>query len=154
MSRAQRRVSPGRRRTQPSDRKRSVAANSAEGRTYKIGEAADILGLKAYVLRFWESEFPMLRPGHTASKHRVYSDEDLERLKLVKRLLHEERLTIQGAKMRLKEMAAEVNSRDSKQHDLPLVTAKTAEQPVDSKTRDKLREIRRDLESLLKIVRD
>jgi len=59
--------------------KKVGAANSAEGRTYKIGEAADILGLKAYVLRFWESEFPMLRPGHTASKHRVYSDEDLER---------------------------------------------------------------------------
>ena len=154
MSRPQRRVSPGRRRTQPSDRKRSVAANSSEGRTYKIGEAADILGLKAYVLRFWESEFPMLRPGHTASKHRVYSDVDLERLKLVKRLLHEERLTIQGAKMRLKEMASELNSRDSRQHDLPLVTAKASEQPVDNKTRDKLREIRRDLESLLKIVRD
>jgi len=52
-------------------------------------------------------------------------------------------------------MAAEVNSRDFEAaRPSPRNTGKTTEQPVDSKTRDKLREIRRDLESLLKIVRD
>ena len=60
----------------------------------KIGEAAKVLGVEAYVLRFWETQFPFLRPRHAHSKHRFYAAQDLQTLQLIKRLLHEERFTV------------------------------------------------------------
>ncbi len=95
MTRPPRRVSKGRRST---TRDRASLSSSAAVKSYKIGEAAHLVGVKPYVLRFWESEFPILRPAHTQSKHRVYLDKDIEMLRLVRKLLHEERFTIEGAK--------------------------------------------------------
>src|SRR5579862_4629960 len=84
------------------------------GRTYKISEAARIIGVKAYVLRFWETQFAALRPSHTQSKHRVYRQKDLELLKQIKQLLHAERFTIEGAKKRLKELELEEAPAESR----------------------------------------
>jgi DNA-binding transcriptional MerR regulator len=69
---------------------------------FKIGEVAKIVGVKPYVLRYWETEFPNIRPGKTRSKHRLYRRRDVESLLEIKRLLHNERYTIEGAKRRLK----------------------------------------------------
>ncbi len=69
---------------------------------FKIGEVARIVGVKPYVLRYWETEFPAIRPGKTRSKHRLYRRRDVEALLEIKRLLHNERYTIEGAKRRLK----------------------------------------------------
>jgi DNA-binding transcriptional MerR regulator len=69
---------------------------------FKIGEVAKIVGVKPYVLRYWETEFPIIRPGKTRSKHRLYRRRDVEALLEIKRLLHNERFTIEGAKRRLK----------------------------------------------------
>lgn len=69
---------------------------------FKIGEVAKLVGVKPYVLRYWETEFPMIRPGKTRSKHRLYRRRDVEALLEIKRLLHNERYTIEGAKRRLK----------------------------------------------------
>ena len=73
----------------------------------KIGEAAKALGVEAYVLRFWETQFPFLRPRHAQSKHRFYAAQDLETLRLIKRLLHQERFTIEGAKKYIREVGLE-----------------------------------------------
>ena len=67
-------------------------------RTYKIGEAAQLLNLKSYVLRFWETEFPQLSPLRTEKGQRLYSETDLELLKFIRNLLHERGLTIEGAR--------------------------------------------------------
>ncbi len=67
-------------------------------RTYKIGEAAQILKLKSYVLRFWETEFPQLSPMRTDKGQRLYSESNLETLKFIRHLLHERGLTIEGAR--------------------------------------------------------
>ena len=67
-------------------------------RTYKIGEAAQLLNLKSYVLRFWETEFPQLTPIRTEKGQRLYSESDLELLKFIRHLLHERGLTIEGAR--------------------------------------------------------
>ncbi len=75
-----------------------------EARPLKIGEAARLLGVEAYVLRFWETQFPFLRPRHTASAHRMYAPENIESLKMVKRLLHVEGFTIAGAKRHIREV--------------------------------------------------
>lgn len=69
---------------------------------FKIGEVAKLVGVKPYVLRYWETEFPMIRPGKTRSRHRLYRRRDVEALLEIKRLLHNERYTIEGAKRRLK----------------------------------------------------
>ena len=71
-------------------------------RFFRIGEVSRIIGVKPYVLRYWESQFPTLRPRRADSKQRTYQREDIETLGEIKRLLYEERLTIEGAKKRLK----------------------------------------------------
>ncbi len=73
-------------------------------RYFRIGEVSRIIGVKPYVLRYWELEFPTLRPKRADSRQRVYKREDIETLGAIKKLLYEERLTIAGAKNRLKAM--------------------------------------------------
>ena len=71
-------------------------------KTYKIGQAATLLDVKPFVLRFWEGEFrEVLVPVRTPSGQRAYSEGNLETVRRIKRLLYEEGLTIEGAKKRL-----------------------------------------------------
>ena len=70
---------------------------------FKIGEVAKLVGVKPYVLRYWETEFSILRPGKTRSHHRLYRRKDVETLLEIRRLLYTERYTIEGAKRRLRE---------------------------------------------------
>src|SRR5207302_3656082 len=73
---------------------------------FKIGEVAKLVGVKPYVLRYWETEFSVLRPGKTRARHRLYRRKDVEMLLEIRRLLYTERYTIEGAKRRLREMSA------------------------------------------------
>lgn len=72
---------------------------------FKIGEVADIVGVRSHVLRYWESEFSGLKPMKTRGSHRVYRRKDVELAMLIRRLLHDEGYTISGAKKKLKESA-------------------------------------------------
>jgi len=63
-------------------------------------------GVPAYVLRFWENEFPMVRPRRTEAGQRLYRQADIERILLIKHLLHEKRFTIRGARQHLKRASA------------------------------------------------
>ena len=67
-------------------------------RTYRIGEAASLLNLKTYVLRFWETEIPQLVPLRTEKGQRLYTEADLALLRRIRFLLHERGLTIEGAR--------------------------------------------------------
>lgn len=71
----------------------------------RIGEAAKLLALEPYVLRFWESEFSQLTPLRTEKGQRLYTEQDLELLRKIQTLLYDEGLTIEGAKRRLEESA-------------------------------------------------
>jgi DNA-binding transcriptional MerR regulator len=71
---------------------------------FKIGEVAQIVGVRPHVLRYWETEFSALRPMKTRGAHRVYRRRDVELSVLIKRLLHDDGLTIPGAKKRLREL--------------------------------------------------
>ena len=73
---------------------------------FKIGEVSRILGVKPYVLRFWESEF-RITPAKNQSQHRVYKRQEVETLLEIKHLLYEERFTIEGARVKLKERLKE-----------------------------------------------
>jgi DNA-binding transcriptional MerR regulator len=69
---------------------------------YKIGEVCDITGLRPSVLRFWEKEFKQLRPTKSGGGQRFYTAENIELVKLLKKMLYEEKYTIEGAKKKLK----------------------------------------------------
>jgi len=71
---------------------------------FKIGEVADLVGVKPYVLRYWETEFPFLAPQKSQTQQRMYSRVDVENALLVKHLLHDLRFSIEGAKKRLSEL--------------------------------------------------
>jgi len=70
---------------------------------YRIGEVSRITGTKSFVLRYWETEFPMLQPVKTANGHRLYRREDVETVQRIKRLLYDEGFTIAGARRHLRE---------------------------------------------------
>jgi DNA-binding transcriptional MerR regulator len=71
-------------------------------RFFRIGEVSRIIGVKPYVLRYWETEFPTLRPKRADSRQRIYQREDIETIGEIKKLLYEEKLTIEGVRKRLK----------------------------------------------------
>lgn len=66
--------------------------------TYRIGEAAELLQLETHVLRFWQSKFPQLAPLRTEKGQRRYTEEDVALLRRIKQLLHEQGMTIEGAR--------------------------------------------------------
>ncbi len=68
---------------------------------FRIGEVAKLAGIKPYVLRFWESEFPGLGPKKSGTGHRLYRRKDVELVLEIKRLLYEKRFTIEGARKTL-----------------------------------------------------
>ena len=72
-----------------------------EKRYFRIGEVSRIVGVEPYVLRYWESEFPQVRPRRADSNQRTYQKPDLEILLEIKRLLYEEKMTIEGARQKL-----------------------------------------------------
>ena len=73
---------------------------------FKVGEVSDILGVPAYVLRFWETEFKRISPKRTSSGQRLYRKNDIELILKIKHLLYEKKFTIQGAKQHLKAKSA------------------------------------------------
>ena len=74
----------------------------SDKRYFRIGEVSRIIGVEPYVLRYWESEFPQIRPSRADSNQRTYQKRDLEIIMEIKSLLYDEKLTIKGAKRRLK----------------------------------------------------
>jgi DNA-binding transcriptional MerR regulator len=70
---------------------------------FSIGEVCDLTGLKAHVLRYWESQFRFLNPAKNRSGNRVYQRKEIELVLLVKHLLYTEKYTIDGARQKLNE---------------------------------------------------
>jgi len=106
---------------------------------FKIGEVSEIVGVEPYVLRYWETEFELLKPSKAPSRHRLYKKKDVELLLDIKRLLYSEGFTIEGARKKLKETKRE----EKGQLKLPL---------SEQKYRNALAKIKRDLQSLRKLL--
>ncbi len=68
---------------------------------YRIGEVSRLTGLEQYVLRYWETEFPQIKPDKGKSKQRLYSKKDLDMILQIKHLLYKEGYTIAGARKKL-----------------------------------------------------
>ena len=71
---------------------------------YSIGEVCDLTGLKAHVLRYWETQFELLRPTKNRAGNRVFRPKEIELILLMKHLLYEKKFTIDGARQRLLDM--------------------------------------------------
>jgi DNA-binding transcriptional MerR regulator len=65
---------------------------------FRIGDVSKLAGVEPYVLRFWESEFPMLNPKKSGTNQRLYRRKDVETILEIKHLLYEKRFTIEGAR--------------------------------------------------------
>jgi DNA-binding transcriptional MerR regulator len=85
---------------------------------FRIGEVATLCRLPAYVLRFWETEFPQLKPIKSSTGQRMYRKRDVESVVRIKKLLYEDGFTIAGARVQLRE---EIKS-DRTQTTLPFPT--------------------------------
>lgn len=111
---------------------------------FRIGEVAKLVGVKPYVLRYWETEFTILRPGKTPSHHRLYRRRDVETLLEIKKLLYEEGFTIAGAKKKLKD--SEPGGEIEMALSLPVSERSHYSQPCDHL--QLLRSIKEDLRTL------
>jgi len=80
---------------------------------FKIGEVSSITGIEPYILRYWESEFKLVKPYRTKSNQRLYRRKDVESVLKIKTMLYDEKFTIAGAKKRIR-----INEKPEKQ--LPL----------------------------------
>lgn len=79
---------------------------------YSIGEVCDLTGLKPHVLRYWETQFDVLNPTKNRAGNRVYRSRDVEVVMLVKKLLYDEKYTIEGANQKLIDMRREGELRN------------------------------------------
>lgn len=85
---------------------------------YKISEVCEITNLKSSVLRFWEKEFPQLLPFKTSTNRRFYTSEDIEKIKKIKHLLYEKRMTIEGAKKYINQKNPETDLEERNLNDI------------------------------------
>jgi len=90
---------------------------------YSISEVARLTGVQAHVLRFWESEFPQLKPAKNSSGRRIYSLADIERIRHIAYLLREKRYTIEGARAELSDEERPVTSPSAQRADLMALRA-------------------------------
>lgn len=97
---------------------------------FKIGDVADILGIKQYVLRYWETEFDILRPKKASNNQRMYTRKDVENALLIRKLLHRDRFSIEGARNAMKELKAHV--RKEKDNNVAIHKLENVSEGVDN----------------------
>ena len=108
---------------------------------FRIGDVASLVGVKPYVLRYWETEFPMITPQKSNTGQRVYRRADVETVLVIKHLLYDQRYSIEGARRKIRELR--------KEGDLKIVKQEMVQKPGFSE--QKIKEVRglvRDLRSL------
>ncbi len=126
-------------------------------RYFAIGEVSELCAVKPHVLRYWEQEFPQLKPVKRRGNRRYYQQDDVQMVRRIRSLLYEQGFTIGGARLRLKEsLRLVVPSRPlqtpavTPQQDLPQVAAAAVVARKGSKA--ELSKMRADLEAALKLL--
>ena len=113
---------------------------------FRIGEVSRLTQTKAYVLRYWETEFPSLRPGKSATGHRLYRRRDVEMVLEIRRLLYGQGFTIDGARKLLAGQSGAARDKGAQKHLFPDAGGSPG---VDGSG---LRHIRRELQGILSIL--
>ena len=112
---------------------------------YSISEVSTITGLEQYVLRYWESEFPQLKPAKNRAGNRIYTNKDIKLILYIKKLLRDERYTIEGAKRVLEEYVPESESVEQ----LELLNVPKKKKVTDEEIRTDMLEVRQFLVELV-----
>src|SRR5271165_57689 len=129
----------------------SVApVTSEEARMYRIGEVSRLADLKPFVLRYWETEFPMLQPVKSPRGHRLYRQEDVDLVLRIKRLLYDEGFTIAGARRHLRELPG--NGASGELAAIEHSAHSAAESPATHLNRKLLLDLRDTLRSFLTLL--
>lgn len=117
---------------------------------YKIQEVSDITGVKPYVLRYWETEFPNLKPEKDERDQRRYRKSDIELILQIKHLLYDERYTIAGARQKLLSEGKKTKAKKTTSS----TTEKKAKSPQKQlkKLQQELRTLRSELQSLIAFI--
>jgi DNA-binding transcriptional MerR regulator len=97
---------------------------------FKIGEVADIAGVQPYVLRYWETEFDELRPKKSDHNQRMYTRHDVKMVLMIRKLLHKDRFSIEGARKALRRLRTEVK-KETKIRDMSEKSSRAVEQLQD-----------------------
>ena len=112
---------------------------------YSIGEVSKMTELKAYVLRYWETEFKQLKPPKNRAGNRTYRQGDIDLILYIKDLLYNKKFTIEGARHQL------ANEKDSKKENIA-APVESAQQAAPAR-KETLLKIKQELETLLEILR-
>jgi DNA-binding transcriptional MerR regulator len=115
---------------------------------FRIGEVSRLTSTKQFVLRYWETEFPMLQPVKSPKGHRLYRRQDIDTVFLIKRLLYDEGFTIAGARRHLREQGNGQNGSNEG----PAANEARAAQPSLALNRKTLLDLRDSLRSLLTVL--
>ena len=127
----------------------------------RIGEVSRLTSTKQFVLRYWETEFPMLQPAKSPKGHRLYRREDIDTVFTIKRLLYDEGFTIAGARRHLREQAQGANSSTGRNLPIdeygeetahPALPPAVVSPPVAALNRKVLLDLRDSLRSLLTVL--
>jgi DNA-binding transcriptional MerR regulator len=118
-------------------RKRTHDAPTIPDRLYfKIGDVARICGLETYVLRFWESQFPQLKPNKSGTGQRLYRRREVEMVLEIKRLVHEEGYTLPGARQALDQQHRRGSLQESRPESQPVPPSRLATPSTESVKRN------------------
>ncbi|MEM1180739.1 MAG: MerR family transcriptional regulator [Acidobacteriota bacterium] len=118
---------------------------------YKIGEACKQVDIQPYVLRYWETEFPFLKPDKSKSGQRVYSERELDIVRRIKELLYEEGYTIAGAK---KKLEGELRDDSEGRPQLATPTPSSSDAPASNELQTELDSAREKIKTLRSGVED
>lgn len=115
---------------------------------YKIGEVSRIVGVESYVLRYWETEFPVLEPRKSKSGQRIYTKRDIDLILQIKKLLYDEKYTIDGVRRKLGGNIGQAESAASEVTAEEITAEERPERKIDTENildmvKDRLREILR-----------
>lgn len=116
---------------------------------FRIGEVSRLTGTKAFVLRYWETEFPTLGPVKNSSGHRLYRREDVETVFEIKRLLYDEGFTIAGARRHLAERSGAVAGEE---HVPPAPVLRERDHDLSRTQRKCLLDLREELLAILTLL--
>jgi len=112
---------------------------------YSIGEVSKMTDLKAYVLRYWETEFKQLKPPKNRAGNRTYRQTDIDLILFIKDLLYNKKFTIEGARTQLESIGDDVKSKKKVEKEVPVKAV-----PAKKET---LVKIKQELETLLELLR-
>lgn len=134
----------------------AISADEIPDKLYfRIGEVARLAGIKPYVLRFWETEFPSLGPKKSGTGHRLYRRKDVQRVLEIKVLLYEKRFTIEGARKHLEIQARPepAAAQDAKRQKAVASRPAAAQTGLFDVPRSTLDAVRKELNDILQLLR-